>query len=148
MESRQGDVKPRSRLKERWLYRPKPEDLERVQPYCPDGKAGDPCWVVIESKFIAAGWARVDLAGLTAPDLIGLLGNRKRRSIAASRGGRPRVNASEKRRREELLEAWERAKTAGVRQKDFCQDEGVSTTYLTMCIDWRRQKKRRAGHAP
>jgi hypothetical protein len=58
-------------------------------------------------------------------------------------GGRPCVSEPEARKREELIGRWNRAKAKGVRQKDFCGDEDVSLKYLTKCVNWRAQRRRR-----
>lgn len=59
------------------------------------------------------------------------------------RGGRPRLSAAESEKRRSIVAKWNRAKEKRVRQKDFCTDENVSLEYLTKCINWVAQRKRR-----
>ena len=61
-------------------------------------------------------------------------------------GGRPGVSLSEARKREQLISDWHTAKTAQVRQDDFCRDTGVTLTYLTKCINWAAQRRRRINN--
>ena len=58
-------------------------------------------------------------------------------------GGRPSLPAEEARRREHLVQKWRRAHEAGTSQSDFCVDEGITIAYLTKCINWAAQRRRR-----
>ena len=62
-----------------------------------------------------------------------------------SAGSRPSVPEHEARKRVELAERWRRAKAEGVRQKDFCSDNDVSLEYLTNCMNWLAQRRRRSN---
>ncbi len=67
----------------------------------------------------------------------------KSRAERKKAGGRPPLSKCEARKREQLVERWNRAKAGGVRQKDFCVDEGVSLKHLTTCMNWFAQRRRR-----
>ncbi len=69
------------------------------------------------------------------------------RGTVPKSGGRPTVSEPEARKREELVGRWNRAKAEGVHQKDFCGDENVSLKYLTKCINWRAQRRRRRNES-
>ncbi len=59
-------------------------------------------------------------------------------------GGRPPVLKSEARKRERLVDRWKQARAAGVLQKDFIEGENVTLAYLTKCINWVAQRRRRS----
>jgi hypothetical protein len=61
------------------------------------------------------------------------------------KGGKPPVRQAEARKREQLVQKWRKAKEADVRQKVFCEDNDVSLDYLTKCITWAAQRRRRKG---
>lgn len=60
-----------------------------------------------------------------------------------SAGGRPPVPEDEARKRKDLVVRWHRAKDKGVRQEDFCSDNKVQLKYLTKCLNWLEQRRRR-----
>lgn len=64
-------------------------------------------------------------------------------SCRSVRSGRPRISVKEAHRRERLVEEWNLAKEAGIRQKDFCNGRGVSLTDLSRYVNWRAQRRRR-----
>lgn len=57
--------------------------------------------------------------------------------------GRPAINIEMAREREQLITKWNRAKESGVRQKDFCGDNGISVKELDKIINWSTQQRRR-----
>lgn len=61
------------------------------------------------------------------------------------RGGRPAVTKAEARKREALVDKWQRAKTARTGQKEFCEDAGISLRELIRAINWLTQRRRRNG---
>lgn len=58
-------------------------------------------------------------------------------------GGRKPLPEKEARYRENLVEEWHQAKSAGVCQKDFCNDRKLSLKHLAKCINWVAQRRRR-----
>lgn len=60
-----------------------------------------------------------------------------------AKGGRPRVPKTEAKRRKALIEAWQRAKEAGIPMKDFCEDRECDLKYLEKCLNWASQQSRR-----
>lgn len=60
-------------------------------------------------------------------------------------GGRPRMSPRETKKRLDLVEQWQRAKNAGVRQKDFCTDNDIALEHLTKCLNWAVQSRRRGN---
>lgn len=62
---------------------------------------------------------------------------------AKNSGGRPLITGEQARKREALVQRWNRAKSKGVRQKDFCGDGEVTLEHLTKCINWVAQRHRR-----
>lgn len=59
------------------------------------------------------------------------------------KGGRPRLDGQEERRRTALVEEWQRAKEAGVVQKDFCADKGITVDRLNKLVNWFTQRQKR-----
>ena len=85
-------------------------------------------------------------------ELAKLAANRKGRApsganTAARVGGRPTVSKKEARKREELVDRWNRAKATGTRQKDFCNDNGVDLNRLVRYVNWVAQRRRRANES-
>ena len=58
-------------------------------------------------------------------------------------GGRHPLPANKAKRRTIILEAWARAKGAGVRQKDFCKDNNLTTGELGKYVTWQATRNRR-----
>jgi hypothetical protein len=51
----------------------------------------------------------------------------------------------EERRRLEIVEAWHRAREAGVAQKDFCSDRDIKVDRLNKLVNWFTQRQKRGG---
>ncbi len=70
-----------------------------------------------------------------------------------NRGGRPRLSPDEERRREEIVTLWLQAKQRGQRgaggwrvsRREFCSMQGIDAAHLRACLDWWRQRARRAA---
>ena len=58
-------------------------------------------------------------------------------------GGRKRLAPKEARKRETILADWQQAKGAGIRQKQFCRNQGISTCDLEKFVAWQSTKTRR-----
>lgn len=72
----------------------------------------------------------------------GLLAADKKKA-GCSKGGRPRVNKKEEKKRMGLIRKWKRAKEGRTAQKDFCTDNHITLPYLQKIIDWNSQRERR-----
>lgn len=101
-----------------------------------------PLWIQHAVQLVELLIDRVKPARPPATDTAAEDGKRRNRS-GKSVGGRRSLPEHEARKREELVGRWNRAKAQGVHQKDFCGDENVSLKYLTKCINWRVQRRRR-----
>src|SRR5262245_7704474 len=66
----------------------------------------------------------------------------KGKARKGKRGRRP-LSDEETREREILIAEWDRAKGAGVSQKQFCRDKGIAVKRLSDPIDWKAARKRR-----
>lgn len=60
-------------------------------------------------------------------------------------GGRPPLSESEVRKRRDLVEQWHRAKAAGIRQDDFCEDQKVTPKHLNTCVNWLTKRRKRGA---
>lgn len=58
-------------------------------------------------------------------------------------GGRPRTSNAEISKRQKLVDEWSRAKSSGVKQKDFCNDRNITIKYLATCLNYFAQQHRR-----
>jgi hypothetical protein len=95
--------------------------------------------------FACAPWSKRDTASAPGPDSTGGTAPTDGVPPSTQKGGRPRLSAQEEKKRIGLLDRWERAKGAGVHQKDFCRDENVNPKHLTKCINWASQRRRRSN---
>jgi len=60
-----------------------------------------------------------------------------------SKRGRKRLDKDEAKRRVDLVRTWQRAKEAGVSEKDFCEDAKISLKDLSHARNWMAQRHRR-----
>ncbi len=65
-----------------------------------------------------------------------------------SKRGRKKLDEKEARRRLDLIARWKRAKETGIRQKDWCHDEGIRLKDLQRAINWAAQRRRRGDSLP
>ncbi len=85
------------------------------------------------------------LVKLVAPEALNLPASALRDNVndKKKRGGRPAISLEEDKRRQDLISEWNRAREAGELQDEFCKRKKITTAYLTRCINWKSQQRRR-----
>jgi hypothetical protein len=53
------------------------------------------------------------------------------------------LKADEEERRLKILRDWWQAQEAGIRQKDFCRDKGITVKVLQRYVNWHGTRKTR-----
>jgi hypothetical protein len=105
----------------------------------------------LRSYFAIKGVTPAQLDRMTGPEVEGIfrrdLGSRGREASRKGIGGRKRLDRKETVRRTKIIQAWEAAKGAGIRQKEFCHDQHVTMRELGKIVAWDSQRKRRKRDA-